>query len=68
MTDARSDSGQDAKRFAAMEDHCFVLIPRREIYGKCILPNVEFATIEGKEWSFIFLLLLILELITGYAL
>ena len=41
----------------------YVLTPRREGDGECILPDVEFGTVEAKEWSFIFFLLLMLELI-----
>lgn len=40
-----------------------VLTPRSERDGDCIIMDVEFGTMEIKEWSFIFLLLLILELI-----
>ena len=39
------------------------MTPRSERDGECILLDVEFGTMEVKEWSFIFLLLLILELI-----
>ena len=40
-----------------------MLKQRSERYGECILPGVEFGTMEVKEWSFILLLLVILELI-----
>ena len=40
-----------------------VLTPRSERDGEFILLDVEFGTMEVKEWSYIFLLLLILELI-----
>ena len=46
--------------------HCrpfYVLTPRREGDGECILLDVQFGTVELKEWSFFFLLLLMLELI-----
>jgi len=40
-----------------------VFMPRNERDGKCILLDVEFGNVEVKEWSFLFFLLLILELI-----
>ena len=40
-----------------------VLTLRSERDDECILPDAKFGTMEVKEWSFLFLLLLILELI-----
>ena len=40
-----------------------MLMPRREGDGECILPYVKFGTVEVREWSFISLLLLMLELV-----
>ena len=40
-----------------------VLTPRREGDGECIFLDVEFGTVEVKEWSFLFLLLLMWKLI-----
>ena len=44
----------------------YVLTPRREGEGECILQDVKFGTMEVKKWSFIFFLLLILEFIVVF--